>query len=314
MAATDLRLYGQARRCDDLVVSRRVSSPEFVGRGPELAAMLGALERAAGGEFAAVFVAGESGVGKSRLLREPARTAEGSGARVLAGDCVSYSGGELPYAPVRSALRGLMRELDPEALDELLGGRRDELARLVPELGAPGSLALAEWATDEPVAQTGLFETVVRVLARLGEDAPLVLAIEDIHWADRSTLDFLSFLITDAHRQRLLLVCSYRTDALHRDHRLRSFLAQHASRSVIERVDLRAFTQEELAAQLHGILGTAPDPALVSSCTSAPRETRSSRKSCWRLPLTPTSFPPACAMPCCCASRYCRSRCSTCCA
>jgi predicted ATPase len=168
--------------------------------------MLAALERAARGEFGAVLVAGDSGVGKSRLLGELASAARGRGARVLGGDCVSYSEGELPYAPVRSALRGLVRELDADVLDELLGRGREELARLVPELGAAGPLEPAEWATGEPLAQMGLFELVAGVLARLAEDAALLLAIEDIHWADRSTLDFLSFLIGDARRQRLLLV------------------------------------------------------------------------------------------------------------
>src|SRR5215217_1813199 len=242
---------------------RRVSSLEFVGRERELAAMIDALERAAGGTFAAEFVAGESGVGKSRLLNELSKAAEARGARVLAGDCVSFSGGELPYAPVRSALRGLARELDPDPLGELLGLGREELARLVPELGVPGSAAPAEPATGEQGAQSRLFELLLGVVARLGEGAPVMLVIEDIHWADRSTLDFLAFLIADARRERLLLVCSYRTDALHRGHRLRSFLAQHEPRPAVERVELRAFTREELGAQLHGILEATPDPALV---------------------------------------------------
>ena len=242
---------------------QRVSSPEFVGRGPELAAMLGALERALDGKFAAVFAAGESGVGKSRLLRELTGAAEGRGARVLGGDCVSYSEGELPYGPVRSALRGLVRELDPASLEELLGPGRDELARLVPELGAPGPVAPAEWVTGEPVEQAALFELVAGVLARLAADAPLVLMIEDVHWADRSTLDFLSFLIGDARRQRLLLVCSYRTDALHPGNPLRAFVAQHESRPVVARIELHTFTREELREQLRGILGAEPEPALV---------------------------------------------------
>jgi predicted ATPase len=86
-------------------LSRRVSSPEFVGRDAELTAMLAALERAADGELAAVFVAGESGVGKTRLLNELARAAEGRAATVIAGDCVRYSEDKLPHAPVRSVLR-----------------------------------------------------------------------------------------------------------------------------------------------------------------------------------------------------------------
>jgi DNA-binding CsgD family transcriptional regulator/tetratricopeptide (TPR) repeat protein len=245
-----------------VTVARRVSSPEFVGRALELASLLDALEHASGGEFATVFVAGDSGVGKSRLLDELSRAARASGARVLAGDCVSFSAGELPYAPIRSALRGLARELDREVLDGLLGPGRDDLARLVPELAAPGSLAPAESATA-PLAQPRLFELLLGVVSRVGESSPVLLAIEDIHWADRSTLDFLAFLMANARRERLLLVCSYRTDALHRRHPLRSFLAQSGRPPAVERLELRAFTREELAAQLRGILEQAPDRALV---------------------------------------------------
>jgi len=101
------------------------------------------------------------------------------------------------------------------------------------------------------------------LLTRLGDETPVVLAIEDIHWADRSTLDFLAFLIGNARRERLALVCSYRTDELHRGHRLSSFLAQHERPPAVERVDLNRFTRNELTTQLHGILGEAPEPALV---------------------------------------------------
>ena len=242
---------------------RRVTSPEFVGRGPELAALVDALDRAVGGEFAGVFLGGESGVGKSRLLSELARVAGERDARVLAGDCVSLAEGELPYAPVRSALRALARELDAGALEELLGGGTLELARLVPELAAPDSEFHTHGATGPPLAQARLFELLSALLARLSAAAPLVLAIEDVQWADRSTLDFLAFLISTARRERLLLVCTYRTDALHRGHPLRAFLARHARPPLVERIDLEPFTADELAAQLRGILGAAPDTGLV---------------------------------------------------
>ncbi|MFL5867693.1 MAG: AAA family ATPase, partial [Thermoleophilaceae bacterium] len=242
---------------------RRVASAEFVGREPELAALTDALDRAEGGESAAVFLAGESGVGKSRLLREFERVAEERGARVVGGDCVALAEGELPYAPITAALRGLARDVDEDALVELFGPARHELARLVPQLGTPGSPVRGESVTGEPLAQSRLFELLLAVFARLGADAPLVLAIEDIHWADRSTRDFLGFLVGNARRERIVLVCTYRTDELHRRHSLRPFLVQHERRSLVERVELRAFSEEELTAQLHGILGAPPDPALV---------------------------------------------------
>ena len=119
---------------DNRRVPPRVSSPEFVGRAAELARLEAALERAERGSAAAAFVAGESGVGKTRLLRELERRAVERGTRVLRGDCVAFGAGELAYAPLAAALRRLARELDPAVLDELLGGARDELARLAPEL------------------------------------------------------------------------------------------------------------------------------------------------------------------------------------
>jgi len=117
--------------------------------------------------------------------------------------------------------------------------------------------------TGEPLAQAQLFELLLALFARLGGEAPVVLAIEDIHWADPSTRDFLAFLAANARRERLLLVCSYRTDELHRGHPMRPFLAQLERPPAVERIDLRLFTQEELGEQLRGILGVRPDAALV---------------------------------------------------
>jgi predicted ATPase len=224
--------------------------------------MLDALDRAADGAFGAVFVDGESGVGKSRLLQEFERDADARGARMLAGDCVALSEGELPYAPITSALRGLAAELDADALDEVLGSARGELARLVPELVDRSPAAIAEPSGREPPAQSRLFELLLGVLARLEQRAPVVLVVEDIHWADRSTLNFLAFLMSSARRERLLLVCTYRTDAVHRGHPLRAFVAQQRTRS-LDRVHLEAFTPAELDAQLLGILGSPPEASLV---------------------------------------------------
>jgi predicted ATPase/DNA-binding CsgD family transcriptional regulator len=244
-------------------VQRRVSSPDFVGRGPELTALLAALDRAAEGRFAAILLAGESGVGKTRLLAALDLAAEARGARVLGGDCVTLAEGELPYAPVRSALRRLVDELAPDEVDALLGPSRDELGRLLPGFDVAGSVP-AEPAGGVPLAQARLFELLLRMLAQLGRDAPVVLAIEDIHWADPSTLDFLAFLMSNARRERLMLVCSYRTDDVHRGHPLRSFLAEHARRPTVERMELQLFTREELSWQLEGILGAQPEAGLVS--------------------------------------------------
>jgi DNA-binding CsgD family transcriptional regulator/tetratricopeptide (TPR) repeat protein len=221
-----------------ITLPQRVSSPELVGRVAQLTALVDALEDTAQGAFAAVFLAGDSGVGKSRLLRELERAADARGARVLAGECIPMAEGELPYAPIRAALRGLGSDFDPAAID-------------VP-------------ASSEPLAQVRLFERVLELLAELGEEGPVLLAVEDIQWADRSTLDLLAFLMANARNEPLLLACSYRTDELHRRHPLRAFLAHHERRREVRRIDVPPFTRAELAAQIEAIRGAAPAEDLVA--------------------------------------------------
>jgi DNA-binding CsgD family transcriptional regulator/Tfp pilus assembly protein PilF len=250
---------------DNRHVAQRVSSPEFVGRGEQIAALEAALERAEGGEARAVFVAGESGVGKTRLLRELERRAAERGARILRGECVAFGAGELPYAPIAAAVRGLARELAPEEFDALVGPGRAELARLVPELSAADAPALAGLAaTGAPLAQAHLFGVVRGLLDRLAAEGPVVFAIEDLHWADRSTLEFLSSLLRWLRDERLLLVCTYRSDELHRRHPLRPFLAEEERSAAVARVELEPFSVAELTTQVTGILGDAPEPGLVT--------------------------------------------------
>jgi DNA-binding CsgD family transcriptional regulator len=252
---------------DNRHVARRVSSPNFVGRAEQMAALEAALERAERGEAGAVFVSGESGVGKTRLLRELERRAVARGARVLRGECLAFGAGELPYAPVAGALRGLVRALGPADFDELAGPARRELARLLPELSAthPGNGEQPRLsATGEPLAQARLFGLLRGLLDRLAVDAPVVFAIEDLHWADRSTLEFLSSLLRGLRDDRLLVVCTYRSDELHRRHPLRPFLAEEERREIVERIEVAPFSVSELEAQVAGILGATAEKELVA--------------------------------------------------
>src|SRR4051794_6440548 len=155
-----------------------------------------AVREAADGRPTLAFVAGESGVGKSRLLSELARCARAEGAKVLSGECVELGDGELPYAPLVGALRPLVRAGDP-GLFELPASARQELAALLPGLGDAGEGAAHLGSVESErrsQAQSRLFEALLAAIDRLGRDAPVVLIIEDVHWADRSTRDFLSFL------------------------------------------------------------------------------------------------------------------------
>ncbi len=112
-------------------MATRVTSTRFVGRAAELAELCAALAASAAGNPSLALVAGESGVGKSRLAGELTRAARESGARVLSGDCVELGEGELPYAPLVGALRRVAREDDP-VFDELPAAQRADLATILP--------------------------------------------------------------------------------------------------------------------------------------------------------------------------------------
>ncbi|HEU4974551.1 MAG TPA: AAA family ATPase [Baekduia sp.] len=236
----------------------RVTSDTFIGRRAELAELGAALARAREGRAGLVFVAGESGVGKSRLVGHFTRRAEADGAHVLWGDCVELGASELPYGAIVSALRPLARQ-GHRVLDEL-GPARAELAHLLPELGEVGDLRVEPFSGN---GQGRLFELLLAVLDRLSHEAPLVLVLDDLHWADRSTRDFIAFLARNLCGSRLLLVATFRVDELHRRHPLRPFLADVERTELAQRLPVERFTREELADQLAAILGAPPDRDLL---------------------------------------------------
>jgi DNA-binding CsgD family transcriptional regulator len=234
----------------------RVASPTFVGRIEELELLEAARRRAANGEPAVVLVGGEAGIGKTRLQAELAVRVTASGGRVLSGGCLPVGEDSLPYAPIVQSLRPLPDELGPEVLRGLAGPSWVELAHLLPGLGEPAS------GPPGPAAQTRLFELLLGLLGRLGEQAPITLVVEDLHWADRSTRDLLAFLARNLRRERVLVVVTYRNDETDSD-RLRFYLAEVGRSARVERLELARLDQAETASQLSGILGSAPPADLL---------------------------------------------------
>src|SRR5215212_8378364 len=245
-------------------VASRMTSSRLIGRAAELAELEAALADAGGGRPSLAFVAGESGVGKSRTVGEFARRAREAGARVAIGDCVELGDEELPYAPIVSVLRSLARDGDA-VIDELPAGARAELATLLPELGAGAWPAAPEplRANETTLGQPRLFEGLLTLLEHLGREQPFALVLEDIHWADRSTRAFLVFLGRTLWSERVLVVATYRSDELHRRHPLRPLLAELERDPRSRRIELTRLSREELGALLEDILGGAPDAELV---------------------------------------------------
>jgi len=237
----------------------RVSSPVLVGRRGELEQLIGAIDRTASGETNHVLIAGEAGVGKTRTTAEAAEQARRRGFRVLTGHCVSVGGSGLPYGPLVEALRDLAGSMDPVDLRAVAGPAATDLARLVPGFASGGAAAPAqsEWV------QARLFEALLGLLGRLTERSPVLLVVEDLHWADPATLETISFLVHSLQSVPFLLLATYRSDELHRRHPLLPWLAELERSGRVERLELDRLDRPAILALVRGILDTDPPPDLV---------------------------------------------------
>jgi DNA-binding CsgD family transcriptional regulator len=223
---------------------KSASSPAFIDRIEESEILDAALEGARSGAATTAFVGGEAGIGKSRLVAEFARRARASGARVLTGGCAPLGGAPLPFGPVVEVLR---------ALDD------DERASLPPELGGRGG----PWQRlDEFESGQGwVFALLLSALEEI--DGPLVVVLEDLHWADRSTLDLLALRVQTGRLPGCLVVGTYRSDELEPGSPLRLALAELDRTGRTERIELQRFGRADLVAQMTGILGNAPEHDVV---------------------------------------------------
>ena len=198
-----------------------VTQGRLVGRTEELSRLQSLLTAAAAGQPVVALVGGDAGVGKTRLVTELTAGARERGFTVLVGRCAELAD-TVPYLPLADALRDATS--DPSAAGPVLDAlaTRPVLSRLLPDAGAAGPVG-----ADLPgLAQQQLFGAVLGMLAELAEASPVLLVLEDLHWADRSTRDLVTFLSRVMHRERLALVATYRTDDMHRRHPLRPVLAE----------------------------------------------------------------------------------------
>jgi predicted ATPase len=232
-----------------------------------------ALDRALAEKTGFVLLGGEAGVGKTRMLRELSARAEDAGFGVLSGQCVEPGAEGLPFAPLVDVLRTLARTMPPDQLGRVLGPAASALSRLLPELALE---AQPPGPAGETPQKAQLLELILGVLGRLSAVRPVLLAVEDVHWADGSTLDLAAFLIRSLPAARVLLVITYRSDELNRHHPLRPLLAAWERDRSVRHVGLRRFDREEVTAQLRAILGaeTTPGVADVVFGRSGPAATR----------------------------------------
>ncbi|SNX96921.1 regulatory protein, luxR family [Geodermatophilus sabuli] len=238
----------------------------MVGRAEELSRLLAAVGRALEGRSCAVLLAGDAGVGKTRLLDELAVRATERGVRVLVGHCVDLGDVGLPYLPFVDLLRPVTGEplaaAGQPALAGLLSGRAPVA---VPEQpgGAPADLGRPLPRREpRPLLDDGrlqLFEGVAALLTELAVSTPLLLVLEDVHWADRSSRDLLRYLLARLAEEPVALVVSYRADDLHRRHPLRPLLAELVRLPGVDRLELEPLPDAAVGELVRGLADGVPE-------------------------------------------------------
>jgi DNA-binding SARP family transcriptional activator/predicted ATPase len=228
----------------------------LVGRAAAFTQLVGSFQQVRQGQPQAIWVEGEAGIGKTRLARDFGAWARAQGADVLSGQAFEM-GGRLPYQPLVEAVRERLEEENaPEdLLDDLWLA---ELSRLLPELRVryPDLPAPTE---DELTARLRLFEAVARLVDALGQRAPLVLLLDDLHWVDGASLDLLRYLARHwiRHGSRVLLLGTIRSEGLELNPQLSAELSDLGRDLPVTRLALQALSQAETIQLLQAIAGEA---------------------------------------------------------
>jgi DNA-binding SARP family transcriptional activator len=246
----------------------------FAGRHEEREALARAHSALATSGPQAVFVTGEPGIGKTRLVAEFAGTAHADGTLVLAGRCDDGLG--VPYQPFVEALEHLIAHAPPEFLRRHIDEYGDSVARLVPRL-----TGTAAPPPDAPQASESeryvLFRAIEGLLAAASEPGPVLLVVEDLHWADLPTLNLLKRLLTAPRDWALMVVSTTRVDGLAEDHPLRALLAALHREPHVLRLDLTGLDSADIETLVEGITEVTPETvdhglaaALVASTNGNP--------------------------------------------
>jgi tetratricopeptide (TPR) repeat protein len=235
---------------------RAVSLDSFVGRTFEVEALVARGDEARHGRGSVVLVGGEPGIGKTRLVEEFTDSAARSGMRVLWGSCWPGEGGP-SFWPWIQVLRAYGRDPDARAL---LSGtpQAGDVARLVPEL-FPAPLEPMEQVLDPDQQRFRMFDSLTSLLRKAGDARPAVVVLDDLHWADPSTLDFLRFLSREVRDTRILVIGTYREAETKPDHPLLQLPHD------VQRLTLAGLSASDTGALISAITGVDADPGFVET-------------------------------------------------
>jgi tetratricopeptide (TPR) repeat protein len=242
----------------------RLSAGVFVGREKEIEQLQAALAGAESGRGRLVLVAGEPGSGKTRSVEQLATYARMRATRVLVGRC--YEGEGAPaFWPWVQITRSLANELDRAALSSAVGAGAASIAQVVSEVrerlpGLPEAPPL-----DPEQARFRLFESITNFLKNAAWSRPVVVALDDLHFADKPSLKLLEFIAHELASSRLLVVATYRDTEVGRRHPLQQTLSELTRQGLGDRILLRGLTERDLGRFIELTAGLSPSPALTEA-------------------------------------------------
>jgi class 3 adenylate cyclase len=227
----------------------------FVGREAELQQLKDLFDAACSGNGGLAMIVGEPGIGKTSLSEQLATYVAVRGGATLVGHSYEEGSLSLPYLPFVEALRSLVLASEPEVLRSALGSAGGDVARIVSEIRERVAVEPRPPSGDPEEDRWRLMEAVTGFLRNASSLKPTVLILEDLHWADRGTLDLLTYLARQLGGSRLLIVGTYRDVEVDRTHPLSSALAELRRGSPFSRIALRGLSVDEVHRMMQQIRG-----------------------------------------------------------
>ncbi len=241
-----------------------VAQGVFVGRQQEMGELKAALEDTLSGRGRMMTLVGEPGIGKTRTSQELATYAGLRGVKVLWGRCYEEQGVP-PYWPWVQAIRSYVRDADPEKLSTEMGAGAADIAEVVSDVKTqlPGLQPAPQLEPEQ--ARFRLFDSITAFLKSASQSRPLMIILDDLHWADKPSLLLLQFVVRELSNGRILLVGTYRDMELSRQHPLAESLGELTRERAFQRVLLRGLSQEDVGRFIEVAAGVQPEDALVNA-------------------------------------------------
>jgi len=236
----------------------------FVGRQPEMAGLTSALEDTLSGRGRLVMLVGEPGIGKTRTAQELVSHALGRGAQVYWGRCYDESGAP-PYWPWVQAIRDYVQQAAPDRLQAEMGPGAADIAGIVSGIDAKLPGLPPPPALEPEQARFRLFDSITTFFKNSAQSQPLVLVLDDLHWADEPSLLLLRFMAQQLQDSCILIVGCYRDVELSRQHPLSDTLAQLSREQGFQRHLLRGLSREETGQLVEAAAGIRPGPPVVDT-------------------------------------------------